>query len=278
MRALWSGFGLIDRRKVRRLVRPNDFYFICPFLLMLCLAIPAVHGQAVGDEMPGIGEIRLAAPLSTLPFPCADPVACEAPYESAWIRVWHADGVIQRIDVVYSGKKGQSLEEKESTPITLAQAIKAHSIWNGRKAPRLGLGGIAGSVRVIVDYPNGVAYFANGAMAESTVSEVHYLPVTDAMVATASSSPLWEQGRWLVKAAWAAARYKSTQGEGATGNPNARVVDESLTPEELTLQLQKLSQALTVYATATLMLSEHVSESLKSNQRPDPDVSAELKK
>src|SRR5205814_6326383 len=114
--------------------------------------------------------------------------------------------------------------------------------------------------------------------AESTVSEVHYLPVTDAMVATASSSPLWEQGRWLVKAAWAAARYKSTQGEGATGNPNARVVDESLTPEELTLQLQKLSQALTVYAKATLMLSEHVSESLKSNQRPDPDVSAELKK
>jgi hypothetical protein len=246
--------------------------------LVTCLAIPAVHGQDAVDETLGVGDIRLAAPLSTVPFPCPDPIVCEGQYAAAWIRVWHGDGVIQRIDIVYSGKKTGSQEEISFHPITLAQAIKTHSIWNGRRVPRLGFASDEGSLRMIVDYANGVAYFSNGATAGSIVSEVHYLPVTDPEVRSASSSPLSEQGRWLVKAAWTAERYRNSQTEGKPPAPKADSEEMQFTRQKLALQLEKMSQSLSGYAKTALMLSEHLSESLKKNEKPDADVSDKLKK
>ncbi len=246
--------------------------------LIVGLAAMAVHGQEAEEEQIGIGEIHLAAAVSTLPFPCVDPLVCEGPYASAWIRVWHGDGMIQRIDVVYSGEKGRGGEEIPAPPITLAQAIKTHSIWNGRRAPRLGLAGTAGAERMIVDVANGVAYFANGATPESGVSEVRYLPISDPVVASASSSMLSKHGQWLIQAAWTMARYRNPPAGQRHGEPEALVAEEPSTRQDLRLQLQTMAKALSAYAKATLILSGHVSESLRNNEKPDAEVSANLKR
>lgn len=246
--------------------------------LVVSLAAMVVHGQEAEEEPIGIGDIRLGASLSTLPFPCGDPAVCEASYQSAWIRAWHADGVIQRIDVVYSEKTAPGQEEVEASPITLAQAVKTHSIWNGRLAPRLGFAGNIGAQRLIVDFANGVAYLANGVTAESRVSEVRYLPTTDPAVTTASNSMLAAHGKWLIQAAWAAERYRNPPSGQKTGEPNAHIAEEQSTRLELRRQLQNMSQTLLMSAKATLTLSEHVSQSLKNKEKPDPDVSANLKK
>ena len=246
--------------------------------LIVGLGAVVVHGQDAEEEPIGIGDVRLGTGVSALPFPCADPVVCEAPYASAWIRVWHADGMIQRIDVIYAGGKGPGGEEIEGKPITLAQAIKTHSIWNGRKAPRLGLAGNTGAQRVLVDVANGVSYFANGATPESRVSEVRYVPITDPVVASASNSMLSKHGQGLIQAAWTTERYKNPPAGQKQGESEAVVPGEQSTRQELSLELHNMSKALSAYAKATLTLSGHVSESLKKNEKPDQEVSANLKK
>ena len=237
-----------------------------------------MRAQDALDKTTGFGEIRLGGLVSTLPFSCAHPVWCEGVYESARVRVWHASGLIQRVDVVYAGKSGDTGEEIQSSPITLAQAVRAHSIRYGQRVPRLGFGGSYEGARIIVDYANGIAYLADTAFVTSRVKEVRYLPERDGAIAAAQASPLSGHGQWLMQAARSAARYKNLAavGEQAATEPARLAGDFSL--EEVARRLEKMSSETRVYAQATLMLSARVMESLERKEAPDPVVSERLRK
>ncbi len=229
------------------------------------------------DEKRGFGDIELGAPVSTLPFPCTRPKFCETPYESVRVRVWHAYGAVERVDVVYAGKSAETGEDIRSSPITLAQAVRAHSIRYGPKAPRLGFGGSESGQRILVDYANGIAYFADTALVASRVKEVRYLEMDDPVIVTAQASPLSEHGEWLMRAARFAPRYKNLPaiaGPAASEPAQTEKVDH----DEIARRLEKVSSEARVYAQATLMLSARVMRSLEKKETPDPLVSAQLRR
>jgi hypothetical protein len=140
-----------------------------------------------------------------------------------WVRVWHNDASIQRVDVVYSGSATKTGKHIESTPITLPQAIRAHSIRYGRVAPRLGIAGTLGSARIIVDFANGIAYIAAAVSETGDVTEVHYLPMTDPVVEKASAVPLFRHGAWLIEAALAHPPYKNLLADAQTSSRNPEI-------------------------------------------------------
>jgi len=257
--------------------------FFC-FLLLLCFSVKRAPAQGALERETGFGEIEVGAPLSTLPFPCAGPVSCEAVYESVRVRLWHASGRIQRIDVLYSGKSAETGERIQSSPITLSQAVRSHSIRYGNLTPRLGFGGSYGGERILVDYANGIAYFADSAFVTSRVEEVRYLPMDDPLIISARASPLSEHGEWLMKEARFAPRYKNLLAEAerasrdAPGTGEAYQMPVEITHEEMALRLEKASSEARAYAHATLMLSARVLESMEKKETPDPLISARLRK
>ena len=241
-------------------------------LLLVFFSGTWLRGQDGSEDGIGFGEIRLGAAVSALPIPCLETVVCEGAHKSLWVRVHPASGRVQRVDVVYSGKRADNGAEVRSSPITLPQAIRGHSIRYGGLAPRLGLAGSVAGNRIIVDMANGIAYVADGALVESAVREVWYLPMTDSVVTAAS--PLSHQGDWLVNAARSAPRYKNLLPEASGKAPGPGV--DRLPREEVTARLARMSSEVRTYSLATLMLSAHVSESLKNHQQPDPAVAAKL--
>ena len=109
-------------------------------------------------------------------------MVCEDSYETIRVRVWHEYALTRRVDVVYSGTETATVAEIKSSPITLPQAIRSHSLRYGRSTPRLGFAGNEGSSRIVVDVANGIAYLAGSVSETSPVTEVRYLPLTDALV------------------------------------------------------------------------------------------------
>ncbi|HEY3626824.1 MAG TPA: hypothetical protein VGL00_11075 [Terracidiphilus sp.] len=253
------------------------FPFCFPAAFLLCLAV-APSGAQNDQEPIGFGDIQLGAPLATIPFPCNHPVACEAPDESTWMRIWHAEGRIWRIDVVYSGRPLDIDEEIRSSPISLAQAIRAHSIRYGHNSPRLGFAGDEAGSRVIVDTANSIAYFAQGMYPDSLVKEVRYLPPAHSLVAAASLSPLTERGLWLVKAARSVPRYKNLLGNWGNNETGLPPDDDPIPRETLVARLQTMSSQERSLAANTLLLSERVSKSLDHQEPPDPAVAEMLRK
>lgn len=248
----------------------------CCMFVLLCFHPKPIHAYSAADEKTGFGEITLGAAVSNLPFSCVRPVFCETVYESVRVRVWHAFGVVQRVDVVYAGKSTQTGEKIQSSPITLAQAVRAHSIRYGPSVPRMGFGGSAGGARILVDYANGIAYFAETAVANGRVKEVRYLPMDDPVILTASASPLSEHGEWLMKEARYAPRYKNLLAGAEQANEPAQT--EEISDDVIARRLEKVSSEARVYAQATLMMSARVMQSLEKKEAPDPVVSASLRK
>lgn len=254
-----------------KLTRKGSIRLVCFFLFIVIVRLLPARGG--GDEDPiGFGGIRLGAPVRGLPISCIESPVCEGSYDSVWVRVHHADGRVQRIDVVYSGRREGSGEPIRFSRMTLPQAIQAHSIRYGGWAPRLGFGGNDGGVRIIVDVANGIAYLADGAFVQSSVREVRYLPMSDPLVRAANRSPLSNHGDWLIKSAWSSARWKNLP------QAASRTSSDDISREEITARMERMSSELRSYAEATLMLSAHVSESLKNHQEPDPTVAAKLRK
>lgn len=268
-----SGKGRSETGPSLHLVQKNWPWVLC---LLLLAFEGTLHAQDGSDDAAGFGDVTLGSPVGRLPFPCVESAVCEGFYNSAWVRVHHADGRVQRVDVVYSGKRAADGGEIRSTAMTLPQAIRSHSIRYGGLAPRLGLAGNTAGHRMIVDVANGVAYVANGAFVSSTVAEVWYLPVTDAAVAAAMAAPLSHHGDWLVKAARSAPRYKNLLAEESGTAPGRD--RNGTTPEEVPARLARMSSEVKSYAEATLMLSAHVSECLKNHQQPDPALAARLRR
>jgi hypothetical protein len=207
-----------DRRKGRHLTR--RYQELC--VTAILLSSIAVDSIAQGEGEPrGFGQIQLGAPVSTISFPCNHPLACEAPIDTEWVRVWHKDGLIWRADVIYSGRPLDIDEDIQSSPITLAQAIRSHSVRYGQKSPRLGFAGNEGSSRIVVDVANGIVYLAAAVTETSLVTEVRYLPMTDPLVQKASATLLTDHGAWLIRAALLSRRYKNLLAEPdqSTSNP-----------------------------------------------------------
>ncbi len=242
-------------------------------LLFAFTGIPS-SGEDASEDGTGFGEIRLGTYVSALPIPCLEAVICEGAYNALWVRVHHADGRVQRVDVVYSGKRADDGAEVRSSPITLPQAIRSHSIRYGGLAPRLALAGNVSGSRIIVDVANAIAYVADGALMTSEVREVWYLPVTDGMVA--SALPLSHHGDWLVTAARSAPRYKNLLADSRMAAPGPDV--DRIPHEGITERLARRYSEVSSYAEVTIMLSAHISESLKNGQPPDPTVAAKLRK
>ena len=242
-------------------------------LLLFTFVVKLLSARAADDDPIGFGDIRLGAPVRGLPIPCLESPVCEGSYNSVWVRVHHANGQVERIDVVYSGWRMGSGDQVRLSRITLPQAIRAHSIRYGGWAPNLGLAGTRTGTRIIVDVANGIAYFADGALVQSSVREVRYLPMSDPLMAAANASPLSNHGDWLIKAARSTPRYKDLPAASRHGDDGG-----ASGQEKIAARFEKMSSQLRSYAQATLMLSAHVSESLKNHQEPDPAVAEKLRK
>ncbi|HEV2445648.1 MAG TPA: hypothetical protein VGS58_06990, partial [Candidatus Sulfopaludibacter sp.] len=119
---------------------------------------------------------------------------------------------------------------------------------------------------------------ADTAFVTSRVKEVRYLPQGDPAMMAARASPLSEHGQWLMQAARSAARYKNPPAGAEQAASEPAPPGGEISPEDVAKRLEKMSLEARVYAQATLMLSARVMESLEKKERPDPLVSARLRK
>ena len=211
----------------------------------------------------------------SLTITCLEAPVCEDTYDSLWVRIQHGDGLVERVDVVYSGKKLKTGEPIQSSPITLPQAIRMHSIRYGRRAPRLGFGGNEDGGRLIVDFVNGIAYWAEGVTETSLVKEVRYLPKADPLIRNAL--PLTGHGSWLIMAGWSEPRYKNALEEGVPAKEPSRSGEE-ISRQEIAQRLQTMSSEVRAFSQTTLMLSGRIFVSLEKNEPPDPEVASKLRK
>jgi hypothetical protein len=98
--------------------------------LLFALAALPTHLNAQGR----FGPIRIGAPTSGLPLVCNDSHICNALYDNTAATVYAKDGFVEGIRVLYT----EYPLSVESTPITLGQSIKRHSLAPGMKPPRFG--------------------------------------------------------------------------------------------------------------------------------------------
>jgi hypothetical protein len=102
-------------------------------------------------------------------------VYCEGEFDGQWIRTDAIDGKILTVDVIYSGETLHRVVIAGS-PITLAQAIRLHSLQPGFADPILGMAKDRdGNTYGIVDVANDIVYHCSGTSAMSTVKTVTYL-------------------------------------------------------------------------------------------------------
>ena len=112
---------------------------------------------------------------------------CEGEFEGQWIRTDAIDGKILTIDVIYSGETLHRVVIAGS-PITLAQAIKLHSLQPGFAEPILGSAKDRdGKTYGIADVANDIVYHCSGTEPISTVKTVTYLSADAPVLETAFS-------------------------------------------------------------------------------------------
>lgn len=166
----------------------------------------------------GYRIIRVGAPIASLPFPCnSDAVFCEGEFDGQWIRADVIHGKMLSVEVIYSG---QTLHRDviTSNPITLAQAIKLHSLQPGFSAPRFGLAKDRdGAIYGIVDLANDIVYECNGA-ATGKVKTVTYLSPDAPVLGTAALLILGASGDSLLREAQLAVPYSNSVSPIHSGN------------------------------------------------------------
>jgi hypothetical protein len=187
--------------------------------LVLCFSSLSLLGQS------GFGAIRIGGSTSVLPFPCTGVVFCEGVYRSSWVRVSFLNGIIGNIDVIYSGTT-LNIDPNtlipltiKSSPITLAQAIKLHSLQANNKPPVFGLAkGEGEKTYGLTDISNEIVYTASGASATSTVDEVSYVSSDAPVLMDAASSKLADYGKSIIQAAVSSEPYADTNTMSSTAD------------------------------------------------------------
>lgn len=166
----------------------NQDVFALGGILLLCLCPLSFAGQT------GYRAIHVGAQIAGLPFPCTDDaVYCEGEFEGQWIRTDAIDGKILTIDVIYSGETLHRVVIAGS-PITLAQAIKLHSLQPGFAEPILGSAKDRdGKTYGIADVANDIVYHCSGTEPISTVKTVTYLSADAPVLETAARLKLGKQ-------------------------------------------------------------------------------------
>ena len=174
-------------------------------ILFFCLCSPLTRGQT------GYRIIHVGAPMASLPFPCeVNAIYCEGEFDGQWMRVDAIDGKILTVDIIYSGQTLQR-EAIASSPITLAQAIKLHSLQPGFASPSFGLARDRdGATYGIVDVANDIVYHCIGTAATGTVKTVSYLSPDAPVLGTAALLKLEASGSSLLQEARLAKSYTNS--------------------------------------------------------------------
>jgi hypothetical protein len=194
------------------------------FGLVLMYAHPAaVLGQS------GFGIITVGGTPEQLPFPCTDSIFCEGVYQSSWVRVNLLEGRILGVDVIYSGNTLiPGHVPIASTPITLSQAIKVHSLQKGLKPPRLGYAKGEMGIYGIADFVNMIVYTTPGTESTSPVKSVAYVSETAPLLLDAKLSELAAAGSdKLILAAEGAPTYNNAVPFDGAQEPSTTVFSNS---------------------------------------------------
>ena len=185
--------------------------------LCFCLLALSLQGQT------GYRIIHVGGSMANLPFPCeTDALFCEGKYDGQSVRVMADDGRILNIDVMYS-----------SSPITLAQAIRLHSLQPGFAAPIFGLATDRDEKTYgIADTANDIVYFTSGVAAIDTVKMVSYLSPNAPVLATAARLTLGENESLLLHAARLAKPYSSSTAPVQPSGPADESAPKALNRKE----------------------------------------------
>lgn len=130
-------------------------------------------GLSLAAEYKGIrvGEDATALPENIR----GDDLYREGYHQGTWIRTSLLGGKVLNFDVIYSGR---SINRKVTITqeVTLAQAIREHSLGEGMAPPQFGYAiDRAGETYGLVDVRNGIVYAASPVGSASLVEKVAYL-------------------------------------------------------------------------------------------------------
>lgn len=159
---------------------------VVPVISILMVTLSSAQSKppsnSVGIRKLGFHGVFLGQPISRLPFPCDDPKgSCEGLVSGIEVIVSNWNGRVSRLSIGYV-KFRIADKQFNPSPITLAQAIKVHSLQAGAKLPVLrDAGEVAGS-HWLLDSGNHLVYWidqkaslAPETIGKSLVPEVDYL-------------------------------------------------------------------------------------------------------
>jgi len=158
----------------------------------LTLLVQFAHSAAqnrAGYSGVYLGQIRSELP-STLQ--CGPLDQCEGDVDGTWVELMLDEGRVAEIDVVYRGQATVA-NRPISNPVTLAQAIKAHSLQNGLLPPKVGIAkDIHDKAYGVVDIPNRIIYDLKGEPVnpDAAVWTVSYVGPSAPAIDDAKANPL----------------------------------------------------------------------------------------
>jgi hypothetical protein len=163
---------------------------MCCCTVRKCLMLAAVLmplGLSLAAEYRGIHVGQDAADLpQTLR---GDSVWREGYLQGTWVRIVLLNGKVYLLDVVYSGKI--SPDKVTSQKVTLAQAMKLHSLTEQAAPPQFGYAvDRAGKTYGLADLRNAIVYRTPFMAADSLVATVTYLDASTPVLQTANDHPL----------------------------------------------------------------------------------------
>lgn len=248
------------------------------FLLVIVALSHSSFGQ--GARFHGISA---GQSLSTLPIACsAKEVFCEGLVDGYYIRVLTDNGRVLNLDVLYTGVTFDHRTIMVA-PVTLAKALKTHSLQPGSATPALRYAvGNDGQTHGIVDITNRIMYMTQSTPAgsDSEISDIRVISVTylnakapvlksskslgfaaDALLANARSAPLYMPAD------------DTGVGEpaGASAQTNGQVLEtHHLEPFGLTPGMT-WNQVLSMVGSAAVKHSQDNAYILSTAPKPHPD-------
>ncbi len=183
--------------------------YLSALVLFSVLAVPTVAAaQSVSFHQISIGE-----PIASLPFSCA-PIICNSIVDGDYISLMTLDSQVLNFDVIYEGMTFTK-EPIHAAPITLAQAIKRHSMASDAATPVLRFArDNSEKIYGLVDVRNRITYQTEVApsqtpaqLANTKVSVVTYLSPSAPILEASHQESLRGAESTLLSAAADSATY-----------------------------------------------------------------------
>ena len=159
--------------------------------------------------------IRVGEDATDLPETVrGDALYREGYHQGTWIRTSLLGGKVLNFDVIYSGR---SIDSKVTITqeVTLAQAIREHSLREGMAPPQFGYAvDRAGETYGLADVRNAIVYRASPVGSDSLVEKVAYLSDSAPVLQSAKDRPLaYDRSTELLRAARTAAAVPQASSE-----------------------------------------------------------------